>query len=240
MGFINFTVKCVYILTDPGLWSWFASWHILPLTPVFSSSSSLAMFMTCSRLPCSLTPWSKCHLCWNQLQCSVFADIQGAWTQTGMLFDLLNCCLYTIPSCSRFHPSPSDLRHGHRLHLFVLEHCLRREGSLHAVRQRGLQASVCQHRHCAQVISLHPVHHHMAVFEKELQEIHQEQRGLPHTHRTLFLQRDSGQFGQGDHPEPSQQDKVHIQPGGPWDVWQRGVCFIVAVCSGAADCSWGC
>lgn len=55
----------------------------------------------------------------------------------------------------------------------------------------------------------------MAVSEKELQEIHQKQRGVPHAHRTLRLQRDSGQFGKRYHAEPNQQDKIHIQPGGP-------------------------
>lgn len=139
-------------------------------------------------------------------------------TQTEFAFLTSDLLSVVIPSLSRLYPAPTDLRHGHRLHLSVLELSLRREGSLHAVRQCGLQASVRQHRHRAQVVGLHPVRHHVAVFEKELQEIHQEQRGLPHAHRTLRLQCDSGQFGQGDHPEPSQQDKVHIQLGGPRDV----------------------
>lgn len=50
----------------------------------------------------------------------------------------------------------------------------------------------------------------MAVPEEELQEVHQEQRGLSDAHRTLRLQRDSGQSGQRDYPESNQQDKVHI------------------------------
>lgn len=167
------------------------------------------MLLTCScTLSCkcqsTFSPWLKLH----QLVC---VDFLGAlWPS-----DLLSVC--TAPF-SRLHPSPSDLWHGHRLHLSVLELGLWREGSLHAVRQCCLQAPVRQHRHRPQVVSLPPVHHHMAVFEKELQEIHQEQRGLPHSHRTLCLQCDSGQFGQGDHAESSQQDKVHIQPRGPWDV----------------------
>lgn len=175
----------------------------------------------------------------------VCVDIKTTRSHTGTYFDLLPCSLSTIPSRSRLHPSTSDLRHGHRLHLSVLEHRLWREGSLHAVRQRGLQASVRQHRHRAEVVSLHPVHHHVAVSEEELQEIHQEQRGVPDAHRTLRLQCDSGQFGQGDHPEPSQQDKVHIQPGGPRDVRQHGVSFIVVVWTGTAGlelrlfmCNW--
>lgn len=165
-----------------------------------------------------------------RLQHSVCVDIEATWTQWGLLFGPLTCCLSSIPpppSRCRFHPPPSDLWHGHRLHLSVLEHRVRRERRLHAVRQRGLQASVRQHRHRAQVVSLRALHHHVAVSEEELQEVHQERRGLPHADRTLLLQRDSGQSGQGDHAEPSQQDQVHIQPGGPGDVRQHGVSFIV-------------
>lgn len=164
-----------------------------------------------------------------KLHHSVCADIEATWTQSGLLFGPLTRCLLPVPSLCRFHPSPSDLWHGHRLHLSVLEHRLRRERRLHAVRQRGLQASVRQHRHRAQVVSLRAVHHHVAVFEEELQEVHQERRGLPHANRTLLLQCDPGQSGQGDHAEPSQQDQVHIQPGGPGDVRQHGISFIVLV-----------
>lgn len=174
------------------------------------------------------------HLGWNQLHQFVCVDIKQTSTQTGRLFDLLTCCLSTISSCSRLHPSPSNLRHGHWLHLSLLELGLRREGRLYALRQRGLQASVCQHRHRPQVVSLPLVLHYMAVFKKELQEIHQERWGISHTHWTLCLQCDSGQSGQGDHAKPSQQDKVHIQPGGPGDVWQHGVRFI-KVCTETTD-----
>lgn len=164
----------------------------------------------------------------------------GTWARTGTLHDSLTCCLSTIPLYSRLHPPPSDLWHGHRLHLSVLELRLRREGSLHALRQRGLQASVRQHCHCSQVICLCPVHHHVAVSEKELQKIHQEQRGVPHTDWTVCLQCDSRQLGQRDHPQPRQQDKVYIQPGGPWDEWQCGVSFIVLICTVTADWSYSC
>lgn len=162
--------------------------------------------------------------------CRWKANLSSNW----YVFALLTPCLSTIPSCCRFHPSPSDLWHGYRLHLSLLEHRVRRERSLHAVRQRGLQAPVCQHRHCSEVVCLPPVHHHVAVLEKELQEVHQEQRGLPHAHRTLCLQCDPGQFRQGDHAESRHQDKVHLQPGGRRDVRQPGVGFIVA---GGADSS---
>ena len=206
---------------------WSVSFGHFTVMRLYPQNSSLLLICTDIHPAVSLT---MLMALWCKRQSGswfICVDIKTTRSRTGTLFDLLPCCLSTFPSRFRLHPSTSDLWHGHRLHLSVLEHRLWREGSLHAVRQRGLQASVRQHRHRAKVVSLHPVHHHVAVFEEELQEIHQEQRGVPDAHRTLRLQCDSGQFGQGDHPEPSQQDKVHIQPGGPRDVRQHGVSFIV-------------
>lgn len=52
--------------------------------------------------------------------CRYKANLISNW----YVFAPLTSCLSPIPSCSRFHSSPSDLWHGYRLHLSLLEHRL--------------------------------------------------------------------------------------------------------------------
>lgn len=123
-----------------------------------------------------------------------------------------------FPFC-RIHPSSVDLRSRHRLDLPLLEFGLRRSGCVRALQQRVLQASVREPGHHPEGRGLLPLHHHVVLLTQELQEVHQGTRGprvagwvLPITHRR---------------PQTGGQDKVYIQPRGPWILWKYGVSFIV-------------